>query len=283
MGEVEGKPPPPPPPSRPRQAGGGRHPDHERRQGARHPDRRHNRGGVRLCEDGGSPRDLRHPLIHPEVPPCRPRHAPRVTLACPHGPHASGYSAALQIHLKRLCRRDTLISRQSSRETRGSRGRVLQQERGVNARMAMGALSGVTVLDLTRIISGPYGTMLLAYLGADVVKIEEPPEGDPARRTTLYYQDGLSAVFIAGNVGKKSMTLNLKTERGRALFLRLVEKADVVVENFRPGTMDRLGLGSATPQAADPRIIACAISGYGQSGPLPPRPGDGAGGQGGGG
>jgi len=138
--------------------------------------------------------------------------------------------------------------------------------------MAMGALSGVTILDLTRIISGPYGTMLLAFLGADVVKIEEPPEGDPARRTTLYYQDGLSAVFIAGNVGKKSMTLNLKTERGRALFLRLVEKADVVVENFRPGTMDRLGLGYATLKGANPRIITCAISGYGAWGPLKDAP-----------
>ncbi|MCH7897399.1 MAG: CoA transferase, partial [candidate division NC10 bacterium] len=74
----------------------------------------------------------------------------------------------------------------------------------------MGTLSGVTVLDLTRIISGPYGTMLLAFLGAEVIKIEEPLEGDTARRTSLYYQDGLSAVFIAGNVGKKSVTLNLK-------------------------------------------------------------------------
>jgi crotonobetainyl-CoA:carnitine CoA-transferase CaiB-like acyl-CoA transferase len=136
----------------------------------------------------------------------------------------------------------------------------------------MGALSGVKILDLTRIISGPYGTMLLAFLGAEVIKIEEPPEGDPARRTTLYYQDGLSAVFTAGNVGKKSVTINLKTERGRALFLRLVEKADVVIENFRPGTMGRLGLEYATLKAANPRIIACAISGYGAWGPLKDAP-----------
>lgn len=136
----------------------------------------------------------------------------------------------------------------------------------------MSALSGVKVLDLTRIISGPYGTMLLAFLGAEVIKIEEPPEGDPARRTTLYYQDGLSAVFIAGNVGKKSVTLNLKTDTGRSLFLRLVEKADVVVENFRPGIMDRLGLGYETLKTANPRIIACAISGYGAWGPLKDAP-----------
>lgn len=132
----------------------------------------------------------------------------------------------------------------------------------------MTALSGVKVLDLTRVISGPYGTMLLAFLGAEVIKIEEPTEGDVARWTTLYYQDGLSAVFVAENVGKKSVTLNLKTEKGRALFLRLVESADVVIENFRPGTMERLGLGYETLKAANPRIIACSISGYGAWGPL---------------
>ncbi len=136
----------------------------------------------------------------------------------------------------------------------------------------MGTLSGVTVLDLTRIISGPYGTMLLAFLGAEVIKIEEPLEGDTARRTSLYYQDGLSAVFVAGNVGKKSVTLNLKTEKGGALFLRLVESADVVIDNFRPGTMERLGLGYETLKTVNPRIIACSISGYGAWGPLKDAP-----------
>lgn len=136
----------------------------------------------------------------------------------------------------------------------------------------MTALSGVKVLDLTRVISGPYGSMLLAFLGAEVIKIEEPTEGDVARRTTLYYQDGLSAVFVAENVGKKSVTLNLKTEKGRALFLRLVESADVIIENFRPGTMERLGLGYETLKAVNPRIIACSISGYGAWGPLKDAP-----------
>lgn len=136
----------------------------------------------------------------------------------------------------------------------------------------MTALSGVKILDLTRIISGPYGTMLLAFLGAEVIKIEEPLEGDQARKTTLYYHDGLSAVFVAGNVGKKSVTLNLKTERGRSLFLRLVEKADVVIDNFRPGTMDRLGLGYENLKAVNPRIIACSVSGYGAWGPLKDAP-----------
>ncbi len=136
----------------------------------------------------------------------------------------------------------------------------------------MAALSGVRVLDLTRVISGPYGTMLLAFLGAEVIKIEEPQVGDAARRTTLYYQDGLSAVFVAGNVGKKSVTLNLKTEKGRSLFLRMVEKADVVIDNFRPGTMHRLGLAYETIKAVSPRIIACSISGYGAWGPLKDAP-----------
>ena len=136
----------------------------------------------------------------------------------------------------------------------------------------MTPLSGVKILDLTRIISGPYGTMLLAFLGAEVIKIEEPLEGDQARKTTLYYQDGLSAAFIAGNVGKKSVTLNLKTERGRSLFLRLVEQSDVVIDNFRPGTLDRLGLGYETLTAVNPRIIACSISGYGAWGPLKDAP-----------
>ena len=136
----------------------------------------------------------------------------------------------------------------------------------------MQALRGVKVLDLTRIISGPYGTMLLAFLGAEVIKIEEPQEGDVARRTTLYYQDGLSAVFIAENVGKKSVTLNLKTEKGRALFLRLTEKADAVIDNFRPGTMERLGLEYQTLKRVNPRIIACSISGYGAWGPLKDAP-----------
>ncbi len=136
----------------------------------------------------------------------------------------------------------------------------------------MTPLNGVKILDLTRIISGPYGTMLLAFLGAEVIKIEEPLEGDQARKTTLYYQDGLSAAFIAGNVGKKSVTLNLKTESGRSLFLRLVEQSDVVTDNFRPGTLDRLGLGYETLTAVNPRIIACSISGYGAWGPLKDAP-----------
>ncbi len=136
----------------------------------------------------------------------------------------------------------------------------------------MNALRGVKILDLTRIISGPYGTMLLGFLGAEVIKIEEPQEGDVARRTTLHHQEGLSAVFIAENIGKKSVTLNLKTEKGRALFLRLVELADVVVENFRPGIMQRLGLEYETLKRVNPRIIACSISGYGAWGPLKDAP-----------
>ncbi|MEK6664900.1 MAG: CoA transferase, partial [candidate division NC10 bacterium] len=131
----------------------------------------------------------------------------------------------------------------------------------------MGPLDGVRVIDLTRYMAGPYGTLLLAYLGAEVIKVEEPGTGDPMRQASLYFQDGLSGHFASGNASKKSLTLNLRHPEGRRIFLELVAKADLVLENFRPGTMAKLGLGYETLTAANPGIILASVSGFGQSGP----------------
>jgi alpha-methylacyl-CoA racemase len=127
-----------------------------------------------------------------------------------------------------------------------------------------GALAGVRVLDLTRLLPGPFCTMLLGDLGADVVKIEDPNGGDPARSSPLFQQV---------NRNKRSLTLDLKTSDGRALFLRLAESADIVVEGFRPGVMDRLGLGYATLAQRNSGLIYASLSGFGQSGPYRDRPG----------
>jgi len=133
-------------------------------------------------------------------------------------------------------------------------------------------LSGVSVLDFSRILAGPYCTMLLGDLGAEVLKIE-PPKGDDSRYWGPPFAFGESAYFLAVNRNKKSLTLDLKTPEALDIVLRLVEGADVVIENFRPGTMDRLGLGYDALRAKNPRLVYCSISGYGQSGPLRERPG----------
>jgi CoA:oxalate CoA-transferase len=131
---------------------------------------------------------------------------------------------------------------------------------------APGPLSGVTVLDLTWVLSGPYAAMVLTDLGADVIKVERPPYGDVAR-TTGPHINGESTYFFSINRGKKSTLIDLRKPQGKELFLRLVEKADVVMENFTPGTMDRLGLGYDVLSARNPRIIYSATSGFGQTGP----------------
>jgi formyl-CoA transferase len=125
-------------------------------------------------------------------------------------------------------------------------------------------LSGVTVLDLTQIYNGPYATFLLAQAGAEVIKIE-PPGGEHLRRRQGW--SGAAMPFAMFNANKRSMTLNLKSEQGRDLLLRLVEKADVLVENFAPGVMERLGVGEAVLQPANPRLIYASSSGYGKTGP----------------
>lgn len=125
-------------------------------------------------------------------------------------------------------------------------------------------LSGIRVLDLTQIYNGPYATFLMAMAGAEVIKVE-PREGEYLRRRDA--TSGAAMPFAMLNACKGSISLNLKTDRGRALFLQLVETADVVAENFAPGTMDRLGLGWDVLQGVNPRIIMAAGSGYGQDGP----------------
>jgi crotonobetainyl-CoA:carnitine CoA-transferase CaiB-like acyl-CoA transferase len=127
-------------------------------------------------------------------------------------------------------------------------------------------LDGVRVLELANFMAGPYCGLVLADLGADVVKIEQPRGGDFSRLTGPFL-DGESAGFLALNRNKRSVALDLKTERGHALFFQLVNTADVLIENFRPGTMDDLRLGYATLAAANPRLIYCSASGFGQTGP----------------
>ncbi|MBI3637123.1 MAG: CoA transferase, partial [Candidatus Rokubacteria bacterium] len=128
--------------------------------------------------------------------------------------------------------------------------------------------AGVRILDLSRMLAGPYGSMLLADLGAEVIKIEEPAGGDPMRAMgPPFYDDGESAYFLAINRSKQSVALDLAKPDGRAVFLDLVRHADVVWENFRPGVMRRLGCDWPALQAANPRLILCSISAYGQDGP----------------
>jgi len=132
-------------------------------------------------------------------------------------------------------------------------------------------LEGIRILDLTWVLAGPFASMILCDLGADVIKVERPPYGDAARLTGPLI-DGQSCYFFSINRGKKSICLDLKTERGKDLFLRLVELADVVMENFTPGTMDKLGLGYDVLQKRNPRLIYAATSGFGQTGPERLRP-----------
>jgi glutaryl-CoA transferase len=127
---------------------------------------------------------------------------------------------------------------------------------------------GVLVLDLSRMLAGPYGSMLLADMGAEVLKIEERGEGDPMRAMgPPFLPDGESAYFLAINRNKKSLALDLAKPAGRDVFLDLVAQSDVVWENFRPGVMDRLGLGYAALSAVNPRLVMCSLSAYGQDGP----------------
>jgi crotonobetainyl-CoA:carnitine CoA-transferase CaiB-like acyl-CoA transferase len=128
-------------------------------------------------------------------------------------------------------------------------------------------LTGIRVLDLTRLLPGPFCTLLLADMGADVIKVEEPATGDYMRWTPPLV-DGQSAIFNAVNRNKRSITLNLKSDMGRDLLLRLVETADVLVEGNRPGVMNRLQLGWDVIHGRNPRLVMCSITGYGQDGPF---------------
>lgn len=134
-----------------------------------------------------------------------------------------------------------------------------------------GPLSGLTVIDMTRVLAGPYCTMLLRDLGARVIKVEVPETGDDSRSFGPFIE-GVSAYFLSLNRGKESIALNLKNERDRAIFDALIRQSDVLVENYRAGTMERLGYGWDALQAANPRLIYAAISGFGQTGPYKSRP-----------
>ena len=129
-----------------------------------------------------------------------------------------------------------------------------------------GPLNGIKVLDLTRVLAGPYATMLLGDLGAEVIKIEQPGTGDESRNFGPF-KNGFSLYFMSVNRGKRSITLNLKTERGQAIFKQLLAHTDVLVENFRPGTMEKLGLDYDTLKTEHPSLIYAACSGFGQTGP----------------
>jgi len=127
-------------------------------------------------------------------------------------------------------------------------------------------LSGIRVLDLTRVLAGPFCSMILADMGAEVIKIEEPGKGDDTRSWPPFV-GGEATYFMSVNRNKKSITFNLKAAGARKAFLALVKKSDVVLENFRPGTMEKLGLGYATLAKLNPKLIYCAVSGFGESGP----------------
>jgi len=137
----------------------------------------------------------------------------------------------------------------------------------------MSPLEGITVLDLTRVLSGPYCTMLLADMGARVIKVEQPGKGDDTRAWGPPFLEGESAYFLSINRNKESVTLDFKHPEGRAVLDRLVAKADVFVENFRPGTLAKLGLDYQSLSSKYPQLVYCSISGFGQTGPRRAEPG----------
>ena len=136
-----------------------------------------------------------------------------------------------------------------------------------------GALEGIRVLDLTRILAGPYATMMLADLGAEVIKIEIPGRGDDTRGWGPPFVEGESTYFMSINRNKKSLTLDMKSEKGKEVLTKLVKRSDVVAENFRPGTMEKLGFGYERLREINPRIVYASVSGFGHTGPLAKRPG----------
>jgi len=137
----------------------------------------------------------------------------------------------------------------------------------------MRPLDGIRVVDLTRVVAGPYCTMMLGDLGAEIIKIEQPGRGDDSRAFAPPYQGDEAAYFLSVNRNKKSITLDLKSAAGREVLGRLIDSADVLVENFRTGVMDRLGFGYEAVNARRPSLVYCAISGFGATGPYKDRGG----------
>ncbi len=136
-----------------------------------------------------------------------------------------------------------------------------------------GPLTGTTVLDLTRVLSGPYCTMMLADMGARVIKLEQPGRGDDTRGWGPPFETGESSYFMSVNRNKESLTLNLKHPEGRQILEALLDRADVLVENFRPGTLTRMDLGYADVAPRWPRLVYCSVSGFGHTGPRRAEPG----------
>ncbi len=134
------------------------------------------------------------------------------------------------------------------------------------------ALEGIRVLDLTTFMSGPYASMVLGDLGAEVIKIEEPGSGDASRQIPPYFHEGESLYYISLNRNKKGVTLNLNKEQGKSLFYGLAKKADILLENFRPGVTKKLGVDYEHLKMINPRIIYCSITAYGPEGPYGQRP-----------
>jgi crotonobetainyl-CoA:carnitine CoA-transferase CaiB-like acyl-CoA transferase len=129
-----------------------------------------------------------------------------------------------------------------------------------------GPLAGIRVLDLTRVLAGPFCAMMLGDMGAEVIKVEEPGKGDDTRSWPPFVE-GESTYFMSVNRNKQSVTLNLKAPEGRKIFQALARKSDVLLENFRPGTMDKLGFGYRALARLNPRLVYCSVSGFGESGP----------------
>ena len=133
--------------------------------------------------------------------------------------------------------------------------------------MSTNILNGMRVVDLTRVLTGPYCTMMLGDFGADIIKVERPGQGDDTRKWGPPFIEGESAYYMSINRNKRSITLNLKADEGKAVLWKLIESADVLVENFRPGTMKKLGFDYETVRARNPKIVYGSISGFGQQGP----------------
>jgi crotonobetainyl-CoA:carnitine CoA-transferase CaiB-like acyl-CoA transferase len=134
-------------------------------------------------------------------------------------------------------------------------------------------LEDITVLDLSRILAGPYCSMLFRDFGARVIKVEDPKKGDDTRHFGPPFKEGESAYFISVNRGKESIAIDLKSEQGKAIIRKLIQKSDILLENFRPGTLDRLGFSHEAAAEINPKIIYVSVSGFGRTGPLKDKPG----------
>jgi crotonobetainyl-CoA:carnitine CoA-transferase CaiB-like acyl-CoA transferase len=150
--------------------------------------------------------------------------------------------------------------------------RIERTSRAGEGAPARGPLAGIRVIDLTRVLAGPFAAMFLGDMGAEVIKVEEPGKGDDTRGWPPFVA-GEATYFLSVNRNKKSLTLNMKAPEGQEILRALIKKSDVVLENFRPGTMERLGFGYDRLRADNPRLVYCSISGFGESGPESHRPG----------